>query len=59
MPAWLRARLLVLFLSALLLFGAWAFGEGARAVADMPLIVINAFVAALAAMGAYETAVKK
>lgn len=59
MPKWLPTRLLVLILSALFLTGAWLFGNGARAAADVPLILVNAFVVALAAMGAYETALKK
>ena len=50
---------LVLILSALFLAGAWLFGDGARSAADVPLILVNAFVVALAAMGAYETALKK
>jgi len=59
MPDWLPTRLLVLILSALFLVGAWLFGAGARELADVPLLLVNAFVVALAAMGAYETALKK
>ncbi len=59
MPKWLPTRLLVLILSVLFLTGAWMFGAGTHRAADVPLLLINAFVVALAAMGAYETALKK
>ncbi len=59
MPAWLPTRLLVLLLSALFLSGAWLFSDGAHSPGDVPLILVNSFVVALAAMGAYETALKK
>lgn len=59
MPAWLPTRLLVLLLSALLLSGAWLFADSAHSLGDVPLILVNAFVVALAAMGAYETALRK
>jgi hypothetical protein len=59
LPDWFPTRLLVLCLSTLFLAGAWVCGEGARRAADVPLLAINAFVVALAAMGAYETALRK
>lgn len=59
MPAWLPTRLLVLLLSFLFLAGAWWFGEGARTWSQLPLLAVNAFTVALAAMGAYETALRK
>ena len=44
-------------LAIALLTGAWLFGGGCR-FSDIPLIVVNGFTIALAAMGAYETALK-
>ncbi|MGI6239185.1 MAG: hypothetical protein ACOYI5_06115 [Christensenellales bacterium] len=57
-PRWLPTRLLALVLSFLFLLCAWGFGANARSAADIPLIAVNAFPVALAAMGAYETALK-
>ena len=54
-----NTRLLVLAVSAAILFAAWALGDYERAWSDVPLIVINAFYVALMAMGAYDTALKK
>lgn len=59
LPRWLPTRLMVLALSFALLTGAWVFGGGARAWSDLPLIGINSFAVAFAAMGAYDTALKK
>jgi len=47
-------RALVYVLSALLMLGVQAFGVGSITWGDVPLIALNAFVAALASMGAYE-----
>lgn len=57
LPEWLPTRLMVLMLSFALLTGAWLFGGGCR-LSDVPLIAVNSFTVALAAMGAYETALK-
>ena len=57
LPAWLPTRLAVLMLAIALLTGAWLFGGGCR-FSDIPLIVVNGFTIARAAMGAYETALK-
>jgi len=51
-------RLFVLLLSFLIVLGAQAFTAGIG-WADAPLIVINTFVVALAAMGAYEATFAK
>lgn len=59
MPGWLPTRLLVLGLAFALLMGAWLCGGGACRLSDVPLIAVNSFTVALAAMGAYETALKK
>ena len=58
LPVWLPTRLAVLGLAFALLTGAWLFGGGCR-FSDLPLIIVNSFTVALAAMGAYETAIKK
>jgi len=58
LPKWLPTRIFVLLLANLILIGVWWFGGTAHDGADIPLIVINAFVVALAAMGAYETSLK-
>lgn len=58
LPKWLPTRLLVLLLSFLFLAGAWWFGDGARALDQLPLLLVNSFTIALTAMGAYETALK-
>lgn len=46
-------RLLALVVALMLLLGAHAFTTGIT-WSDVPLILVNAFVVALAAMGAYE-----
>jgi hypothetical protein len=51
-------RFLVLVIALLLLGGAQAMVRGLT-WSDVPLVVINAFVVALAAMGAYEVSFKK
>lgn len=51
-------RYLVLLIAFLLLAGAQAMVQGLT-WPDVPLVVINAFVVALAAMGAYEVSFKK
>lgn len=51
-------RFLVLMIALLLLGGAQAMVRGLT-WSDVPLVVINAFVVALAAMGAYEVSFKK
>lgn len=58
LPAWLPTRLMVLALSFGLLTCAWLFGGGPRQWSELPLILVNSFAVALAAMGAYETALK-
>jgi len=57
LPAWLPTRLAVLALAFMLLMGAWLTGGSCR-LSDLPLIAVNSFTVALAAMGAYETALK-
>jgi hypothetical protein len=51
-------RLFVYAIALLVLFGAQAFGAGLT-VQAVPLTVVNAFVVALASMGAYENTFKK
>lgn len=58
LPEWLPTRLAVLALAFTLLTGAWLFTGGCR-FSDIPLIAVNSFTVALAAMGAYETAIKE
>ena len=58
LPAWLPTRLAVLALAFLLLMGAWLCGGDCR-MSDVPLLMVNSFTVALAAMGAYETALKE
>ena len=58
LPAWLPTRLAVLILAFVLLTGAWLSGGNCR-LGDLPLIIVNSFTVALAAMGAYETALKE
>ena len=58
LPAWLPTRLAVLILAFTLLTGAWLFAGGCR-FSDIPLLIVNSFTIALAAMGAYETALKQ
>ena len=58
LPEWLPVRIFVLALAFLMLTGAWLFGGGCR-FSDLPLIIVNSFTVALAAMGAYETAIKE
>lgn len=57
-PKWLHTRLLVLALSFVFLLAAWALGQTEHVWTDVLLILVNSFVVALAAMGAYETALK-
>ena len=59
LPEWLPTRLIVLMLAFALLMGAWMFSGGARTWSDVPLIAINSFAVAFAAMGAYDSALKK
>ena len=58
LPEWLPTRLAVLALAFTLLTGAWLFGGDCR-FSDIPLLIVNSFTIALAAMGAYETALKQ
>lgn len=58
LPKWLPTRLFVLALSAFLLTGTWA-AMGVKDWKELPLVLLNAFPVAFAAMGAYETALKK
>ena len=51
-------RLFVLLLSLLIVLGAQAATEGVT-WADAPLVALNGFVVAFAAMGAYETTFAK
>lgn len=51
-------RLMVLAIAFLILLGAQAFTVG-LGWADVPLLVVNAFVVALASMGAYEATFAK
>lgn len=46
-------RAIVYAIALLIMIGARAFTEG-LVLADIPLLIINAFVVALAAMGSYE-----
>ena len=59
LPGWLPTRLVVLALSFALLIGAWMCSGGELLWTDVPLIGVNSFAVAFAAMGAYETAPKK
>ena len=52
-------RLIVFIISALIVVGAQAFGAGAISLADIPLLAVNAFVVAMAAMGSYEVTFAK
>jgi len=52
-------RLLVYLLSAMITTGAQAFGFGSIVWADVPLLIVNAFVVAMAAMGSYEVTFAK
>lgn len=51
-------RIVVYVIALLIMVGAQAFTAGI-ALADLPLLAINAFVVALAAMGSYELTFKK
>ena len=59
LPRWLPTRLAVWGQAFLFLAGAWFFGEERHALSDLPLLAVNSVTIALAAMGAYETALKE
>ena len=58
LPRWLPVRLAVWGLSFLFLCGSALF-TGSWRWSDVPLLLLNSVTIALAAMGAYETAVKE
>ena len=59
LPKWLPTRLAVWVMAFMLLCGAYVFGEGGMLWSDLPLVLVNSCAVALAAMGAYETALAK
>ena len=52
-------RAVVFLLSAVITVGAQLFGVGALVWADAPVLIVNAFVVAMAAMGSYEVTFAK
>lgn len=58
LPKWFPTRLFVLALSAVVLTGTWA-AIGVKDWKELPLVLLNAFPVAFAAMGAYDTTLKK